>query len=261
MVPNSKRRYCDSIKRWEKVVVRSKPYFRNVVLQIMLGLWIAGDAEGGVVRSVSQGSGSTVGVTIAWNYVKSSESCLIIEELIPDGWVFGNLKVGELSGMRQVGRRLHIATGVNIALSPQGSLTYSLLPSAAAVRPLQFAGVARTMQDTKRVSMPIGGAQSFVLPSEEATRVQLMLTGIQSFLEMPSRGLRLEFALVPPPGQTLESGAASRATVYVDHTTGLVSAASWRCIFTSIPEARVNSPSAIDLPMGHRSGFYKLRAE
>ena len=147
-----------------RVIVKSKPYFSQILGKAVLGLWMAGAAEAGVIRAVSQDAADLIRVTISWDVADDLESCLIVEELIPAGWVVASPTGNATTHIRMDGVRLCLATGIDPALAPVGSITYALAPgSSHAAGELRFDGRAKTMQNAQEVSIPVEGDQTYVV--------------------------------------------------------------------------------------------------
>jgi hypothetical protein len=237
-----------------------------IVLTVISALWIAVEAIAGeVTRSVSVADDNRVAVVIVWDLDAVPESCLIVEEQVPQGWALDGVSAGDsVLHTRLEGDRLRLATGVAPALASAGALTYWLVPESADPQvEMFFDGRATTMHNARQLSLLIGGASAFT-PGGSGGDLLVRLTNLQPFDAVPEQGLRLEFAVglsgeQAQPIVTMEDPPT--LTVYVDYRASLTDGPSWLCIHTSAPGERVSAPGSIEFVQGGRSGFYRLRTE
>lgn len=228
-------------------------------------------AAGQLVRSVSSIADSCLVVEIAWDFGALPESCLIIEERIPDGWMVDSVQT-DRSGlrMRATGGALQAAIGVGAPRATQGLLTYTLVPEfrwESGV--LYFGGVARTMRRAQPATYIVGGANAFDVPEQEPLnpegRLHVRLTG----LRMPENssdafGPRLSYAIIceAEGEEGVVSGLdefSETDVIHVEYAPSLLENTPWQCLYTSSVGERAQSPGVIQLPDEYPPGFFRMR--
>ncbi len=221
-----------------------------------------------VHRSVDVTDDDRIAVELSWFFDGAPDACLIVEERIPLGWIVDEVEssVGDPK-MRRDDDRLRLATGVNQGLPAEGRVIYRLVPVGRfpSDRELQFEGVARTIRGTSRIEMPVDGDQVFEIPADAFPAPALRLTDFEAADERSQRGIRLGFMIDVPSTSSRRTVSAntaeSQSTVYVDYRESLAGDVPWRCVYTSAPMDRLNSPGSIFLPPDSQPGFYRLRIE
>lgn len=208
-------------------------------------------ALGDVVRTVQVPAPGEVRVELSWQLDFAPDACLIIRETWPEGWRLKELPAGaEDMAVRQDGRDLAWALGLDSAPPKSGSISYLLIPDAdGAIDETAFRGYAQTMQVAEPIEWPIvpAGLAESVSPDEVPAEEGLRLKTVQRMEGPDGRALGLRFSEQDPT-----------TTIYVEYVADLNVGHEWRCIRTSAPQERQTAPGVVEIESA-APGFYRLR--
>lgn len=229
---------------------------------------------GAIDRQVVSSELGSVVLRIEWEFDFEPDSCLIVEEEIPNGWSLdeitplnNDLKIREDLDM------FAVAVDIGRSKSKSGGFEYRLIANFASFSDsISFHGEVLTMADENELHMPITGVRLY--DGDGSERVQsegdaLKIIGVEITSEDSKEAMLLLFGTEPESENlqySLQSDAVNAMsessnpnTLAVDCKENLLSDSAWKCIHTSPPEQRVETPGCISITNEFVSGFYRIR--